>query len=174
MIQVSNNPSGTPAAHTTLQNGTLAFTGAGPGVWIMALGGLFLLNLGFLVMTLYYRPRELLVVAAEGSAGYSAAKRPKGHTHPSWSDTSWGGSPTFRHPSAPDASRDCCIEPVGAKGPLTPTPVGAPTGAGARDSAPEPSRRDTSNLLGPRVGACLRTPERCQTPRGLTPSIAAL
>ena len=59
VIQVSNNPSGTPAAHTTLQNGTLAFTGAGPGVWIMALGGLFLLNLGFLVMTLYYRPQRV-------------------------------------------------------------------------------------------------------------------
>jgi hypothetical protein len=45
---------------TVLANGTLAFTGAGPGVWFMAAGGLLLLNLGFLVLTMYYRPRELM------------------------------------------------------------------------------------------------------------------
>jgi hypothetical protein len=45
---------------TVLANGTLAFTGAGPGVWFMAAGGLLLLDLGFLVLTMYYRPRELV------------------------------------------------------------------------------------------------------------------
>ena len=43
--------------------GSLAFTGPGPGVWILALAGILLLNMGFLVMTLYYRPREIAALA---------------------------------------------------------------------------------------------------------------
>jgi hypothetical protein len=58
---VTGAPSGT--TRVVLANGTLAFTGAGPGVWFMAAGGLLLLNLGFLVMTMYYRPRELVAGA---------------------------------------------------------------------------------------------------------------
>ena len=50
----------TGTTKTVLADGTLAFTGAGPGVWFMAAGGLLLLNLGFLVLTMYYRPRELV------------------------------------------------------------------------------------------------------------------
>jgi hypothetical protein len=42
---------------------TLAFTGPGRDVWVLAGGGLVLMNLGFLVLTIYYRPRELFVVA---------------------------------------------------------------------------------------------------------------
>ena len=37
---------------------TLAFTGAGPGIWFTLLGGLLLLDLGYLVITTFYRPRE--------------------------------------------------------------------------------------------------------------------
>jgi hypothetical protein len=57
------NPSASGTTRTVLADGTLAFTGAGPGVWVMAVGGLLLLDLGFLVMTMYYRPRELVMVA---------------------------------------------------------------------------------------------------------------
>jgi hypothetical protein len=39
--------------------GPLAFTGSGPGVWLTAIGGLVLLNLGFLLLTVYYRPRRI-------------------------------------------------------------------------------------------------------------------
>jgi hypothetical protein len=41
----------------------LAFTGSGPGVWALAVGGIILIDLGFLVVTIYYRPRELLAMA---------------------------------------------------------------------------------------------------------------
>ncbi len=37
----------------------LAFTGTGSGVWFTGLAGLLLLNLGFLMMTLYYHPRQI-------------------------------------------------------------------------------------------------------------------
>ncbi|HLM96731.1 MAG TPA: hypothetical protein VK283_10480 [Acidimicrobiales bacterium] len=37
---------------------TLAFTGAGPGIWFTLLGGLLLLDLGYLMVTVFYRPRE--------------------------------------------------------------------------------------------------------------------
>jgi hypothetical protein len=48
---------------TVLPNGTLAFTGAGPGVWATGIIGFLLLNLGFLVMLTYRRPRELTAIA---------------------------------------------------------------------------------------------------------------
>jgi neocarzinostatin family protein len=48
---------------TVLPDGTLAFTGAGPGVWFLAITGLILLDIGFLLMTTYYRPRDLIVIA---------------------------------------------------------------------------------------------------------------
>jgi len=41
--------------------GTLAFTGAGPGIWFTLLGGLLLLDLGYLMVTVFYRPREFLL-----------------------------------------------------------------------------------------------------------------
>jgi hypothetical protein len=64
-VLASSQTSGTSTGttKTVLANGTLAFTGAGPGVWVLAIGGMLLLDLGFLVMTMYYRPRELLLVA---------------------------------------------------------------------------------------------------------------
>jgi len=40
---------------------TLAFTGAGPGIWFTLLGGLLLLDLGYLLVTVFYRPREFLL-----------------------------------------------------------------------------------------------------------------
>jgi len=55
----------TPAASTTATTtaataaGTLAFTGSGPDTWYTLVAALLLLNLGFLMLTLYYRPREL-------------------------------------------------------------------------------------------------------------------
>ena len=45
---------------------TLAFTGAGPDTWYTLLGGLLLLDLGFLVLTLYYRPREMAALLTRG------------------------------------------------------------------------------------------------------------
>jgi hypothetical protein len=45
---------------------TLAFTGAGPGTWYTLLGGLLLLDLGFLILTLYYRPREMVQLLSRG------------------------------------------------------------------------------------------------------------
>jgi hypothetical protein len=45
---------------------TLAFTGAGPGTWYTLLGGLLLLDLGFLILTLYYRPREMAEMLSRG------------------------------------------------------------------------------------------------------------
>ncbi|MGO8870631.1 MAG: hypothetical protein ACLQPH_04380 [Acidimicrobiales bacterium] len=58
----------TSAATTGATTGasTLAFTGAGPDTWLTLLGGLLLLDLGFLVMTLYYRPREMFVMVGRG------------------------------------------------------------------------------------------------------------
>jgi hypothetical protein len=45
---------------------TLAFTGAGPDTWYTLLGGLLLLDLGFLILTLYYRPREMVEILSRG------------------------------------------------------------------------------------------------------------
>ena len=45
---------------------TLAFTGAGPDTWFTLLGGLLLLDLGFLILTLYYRPREMVAMFSRG------------------------------------------------------------------------------------------------------------
>ncbi len=45
---------------------TLAFTGAGPDTWYTLLGGLLLLDLGFLILTLYYRPREMVQMLSRG------------------------------------------------------------------------------------------------------------
>jgi hypothetical protein len=61
----STSPStsaGTTAA-TPSSASSLAFTGPGPGVWVLAIGGLILINLGFLIMTIYYKPSEMLVLA---------------------------------------------------------------------------------------------------------------
>jgi hypothetical protein len=58
--------SGTNAATPTTAS-SLAFTGAGPDTWLTILGGLLLLDLGFLVLTLYYRPRELAAMVGRGT-----------------------------------------------------------------------------------------------------------
>ena len=44
----------------------MAFTGAGPDTWYTLLGGLLLLDLGFLILTLYYRPREMVAMLTRG------------------------------------------------------------------------------------------------------------
>ncbi len=52
----------TPAASTpgaTPHTSSLAYTGAGRGVLVTLAGGLLLLNMGYLVMTMFCRPREL-------------------------------------------------------------------------------------------------------------------
>jgi hypothetical protein len=41
----------------------LAFTGPGPDLWVLAIGGILLIDLGYLVLTIYYRPRELFALA---------------------------------------------------------------------------------------------------------------
>ena len=53
----------TTAAKSPTSTSTLAFTGPGPGVWVLAIGGVILINLGFLIMTMYYKPSEMLVLA---------------------------------------------------------------------------------------------------------------
>ena len=55
--------SGSPATSASSTPGTLAFTGSGPGVWRLLIGGIVLIDLGFLVVTIYYRPRELFAIA---------------------------------------------------------------------------------------------------------------
>jgi hypothetical protein len=57
------DPATSGTKETVLSDGTLAFTGAGPGVWFMAAGGILLVDLGFLLMTMSYRPRELAMIA---------------------------------------------------------------------------------------------------------------
>jgi hypothetical protein len=47
-------------------SGTLAFTGAGPGLWALAIGGFILIALGFVILSIYYRPRELFALAGRG------------------------------------------------------------------------------------------------------------
>ena len=49
---------GAPAGTATSAN-TLAFTGPGPALWFTLLAGLLLLDLGYLVITTFHRPREL-------------------------------------------------------------------------------------------------------------------
>ena len=52
----AGNTTATSAPSTSAS--TLAFTGAGPGLWFTLLAGLLLLDLGYLVLTTFYRPRE--------------------------------------------------------------------------------------------------------------------
>jgi hypothetical protein len=47
---------GTPSG----SGGTLAYTGAGHGVWLTLFVGLLLLDLGYILITTFLRPRELL------------------------------------------------------------------------------------------------------------------
>ncbi len=57
----SGSPSSSPstsAGTTTAHTGPLAYTGAGRGLWLTLAGGLLLLNLGYLVMTMFCRPRS--------------------------------------------------------------------------------------------------------------------
>lgn len=59
----ATTPAATPAAAGT---GALAFTGSGPDTWYTLIVALVLLSLGFLLLMLYYRPRELLAVIRHG------------------------------------------------------------------------------------------------------------
>lgn len=59
--------SGTPTAPASSSGQPLAFTGAGRGLWLLGISGLVLINLGVLVLTLYYRPREMLALVGRRS-----------------------------------------------------------------------------------------------------------
>ena len=61
----SSSGSTTATTTPTTSASTLAFTGAGPGIWFTLLGGLLLLDLGYLVITTFYRPREFAVRTAQ-------------------------------------------------------------------------------------------------------------
>jgi hypothetical protein len=52
------------AASTTPS--ALAFTGSGPDTWYTLIAALALLSVGFLLLMLYYRPRELLALVRHG------------------------------------------------------------------------------------------------------------
>ena len=53
----------------TSSRGSLAYTGAGRGVWVTLAGGLLLLDLGYLLVTMFLRPRELLARRANRRMG---------------------------------------------------------------------------------------------------------
>lgn len=57
---------GTTAAATTPSTGALAFTGSGPDTWYTLLAALVMLSLGFLLLSVYYRPRELAAKIRHG------------------------------------------------------------------------------------------------------------
>ena len=79
----SGSPSSSPstsAGTTTAHTGPLAYTGAGRGLWVTLAGGLLLLNLGYLVMTMFCRPRELARLVrrpAESSLSRLVATAPR-------------------------------------------------------------------------------------------------
>ncbi len=56
-------PTNGSAAAVATSPSSLAFTGPGPGLWVLAIGGIVLIDLGFLVLTIYYRPRQLFAMA---------------------------------------------------------------------------------------------------------------
>jgi hypothetical protein len=51
---------------TVVPAGSLAFTGAGRSLWLTGILGILLLDLGFLLLVMYYRPRELLQLTVRG------------------------------------------------------------------------------------------------------------
>jgi hypothetical protein len=57
-----SSPDSTGSATPASPAQPLAFTGIGPGLWLLGISGLVLINLGILVLTLYYRPREMLAL----------------------------------------------------------------------------------------------------------------
>jgi hypothetical protein len=74
---------GTPAASVggsttggapSSTGGSLAYTGAGRGVWVTLVGGLLLLDLGYLLVTMFLRPRELLARRANRRMGSTPNK----------------------------------------------------------------------------------------------------
>ncbi len=70
----SSTTAGTTAAATpaaaaaTPATGALAFTGSGPDTWYTLLAALVMLSLGFLLLSVYYRPRELAAKIRHGMA----------------------------------------------------------------------------------------------------------
>jgi hypothetical protein len=61
---------GTSAAGTPSgSGGSLAYTGAGHGIWVTLAGGLLLLDLGYLLITTFLRPRELMARRANRRLG---------------------------------------------------------------------------------------------------------
>lgn len=66
----SGGPStGSSSGGSSTTASTLAFTGAGPDVWLLAFAGLILLDIGYLILTLYYRPRQLLALLLRRRGG---------------------------------------------------------------------------------------------------------
>ncbi len=60
----SGSSAGSGSSGTTAKTAAaLAFTGPGPGIWALAIGGLILIDLGYLLLTSFYRPRELFAMA---------------------------------------------------------------------------------------------------------------
>ena len=59
VVVASSVPAATGTTKTVLPDGTLAFTGVGNGLWVLAFAGVIFVNLGLLVLLLFYRPREL-------------------------------------------------------------------------------------------------------------------
>jgi Neocarzinostatin family len=64
----AGSASATSGSPTTVPSSgqPLAFTGVGPGLWLLGVSGLVLINLGVVALALYYRPREMLAVAGRG------------------------------------------------------------------------------------------------------------
>jgi hypothetical protein len=59
LVLASSIQASTGTTKTVLPDGTLAFTGVGNGIWAAAFAGVIFVNLGLLVMLMFYRPREL-------------------------------------------------------------------------------------------------------------------
>ena len=59
----SGSSAGSGSSGTKATTAALAFTGPGPGIWALAIGGLILIDLGYLLLTSFYRPRELFAMA---------------------------------------------------------------------------------------------------------------
>jgi hypothetical protein len=68
------SPSSSASTPST-SSGTLAFTGAGPKLWLLGIVGFVLLDLGYLMVTVVDRPRDLLRRALRRAAGRSETTR---------------------------------------------------------------------------------------------------
>jgi Neocarzinostatin family len=65
LVLASSVQPATGTTRTVLSNGTLAFTGVGNGIWVLAFAGVIFVNLGLLVLLTFYRPRKLVSGAGQ-------------------------------------------------------------------------------------------------------------